>query len=226
MAQLGCSSSYRCQMNTGGEGSSSKEEIMCSVSGEGDNNSVPIDEKIKKLLDKEDFKEGSPITSTEIASVVKELGRSVDMFTVDSIDKEYIGFLNKYGSINGGGFYICGPTQRTTNKVRYMSSIQRGFENRCKSNGMKALQIKSCWLIAGIDQGDEYYINLSRTNKNNIYSMSLDGRSSLFARSFSEFLDKFSEAYERKNEKEDYEKDLYKEEEDVESEEFNRMYQN
>ena len=44
-----------------------------------------------------------------------------------------------------------------------MLSIQRGFENRCKMHQMKASQIKSCWLIAGIDQGDEYYINLSKT---------------------------------------------------------------
>jgi len=89
-----------------------------------------------------------------------------------------------------------------------MLSIQRGFENRCKIDSMKESQIKSCWLIGGIDQGDEYYINLSRKNKFNIYSMSLDGKSKIFAKDFLEFLDKFFEAYERKSEEKSYEKDL------------------
>lgn len=72
---------------------------------------------------------------------------------------------------------------------------------------MKVTQAKLCWLIAGIDQSDEYYINLSGENKGNIYSMTLDGKSKFFANSFLEFLDKFFEAYERKSEQESYEEE-------------------
>lgn len=225
VTHLGCTSHYRNQMDTGGEGSSSKEESMYDMSGDGDGHNVDLHEKIKKFLEKEDFEAGLPITNVEIVSVIEELGRSVDMFTIDSIDKEYIAFLNKYGSIDGGGFDISGPDIYTDDKVKCMLSIQRGFENRCKMNQVKSSQVKSCWLIAGIDQGDEYYINLSRANKNYVYSMSPDGKSKLFAKDFLEFLDKFLEVYDRKDAEKSYEKDLYEKEEDVESEEFNRMYE-
>jgi len=52
-----------------------------------------LHEKVKKFLDQEDFKSGSSISDTEISSVIKELGRSVDMFRIDSMDKVY--FVSK-----------------------------------------------------------------------------------------------------------------------------------
>ncbi len=120
--------------------------------------------------------------------------------------------MNLYGCIYGRGFDIYGPSEFITNskdKVQEMSLIQKGFENRCKVSGIKSAKIKSCWLIAGIDQGDEYYINLSGKNKENIYSISSDGKSKLFAKGFLEFLDKFFEAYERKSEEESYQEEAY-----------------
>ena len=49
---------------------------------------------------------------------------------------------------------------------------------------MKAEKVKSCWFIAGIDQGDEFYINLSGKKKENIYSMGPNGESKLFVKDF------------------------------------------
>ncbi|WP_162789913.1 SMI1/KNR4 family protein [Cardinium endosymbiont of Sogatella furcifera] len=215
VTHLGCSSSYRYQMETGDTSvqSSSKKEGEHSVPQRGTN--TQLDEKIKKFLDKEDFEKGSPVTNEELDLVINKLGRTVDMFNMSSIDKEYKAFLNKYGSIDGGGFEIYGPTVHTGDnekRIQYISSIQRGFENRCRTSKMKAAQIKSCWLIAGIDQGDEYYINLSGKKKENIYSISPDGKSKLFAKDFLEFLDKFFESYERKFEEETYQGEVYQEE--------------
>ena len=39
--------------------------------------------------------------------------------------------------------------------------------------------------------------------------MNHDGKSTIFARDFLEFMCKFAEIYEKKNEEEDYEKNLY-----------------
>lgn len=161
---------------------------------------MQLDEKIKKFLDKDDFETGSRLTSNELDLVINKLGRTVDMFNVFSIDKNYKTFLNKYGSMDGGGFEIYGPAKSDAGdkekRIQYISSIQRGFEDRCRISNMK--QIKSCWLIAGIDQSDEYYINLAGRNKDNVYSISPDGKSKLFSRNFLEFLDMFFETYERK----------------------------
>lgn len=153
--------------------------------------------------------------------MVHKLGRTSDIFNINSIDTEYKEFLNIYGSINGSGFDIYGPNEYNSDsgdKIQELLSIQKGFENRCTSNKMKAEKVKSCWLIAGIDQGDEYYINLSRKKKKNIYSIRPNGESKLFAKDFLEFLEKFFEAYERKYEEEAYQEENY---ESDELEDFN-----
>ncbi|TSJ79807.1 MAG: hypothetical protein NMK33_06645 (plasmid) [Candidatus Cardinium sp.] len=64
-----------------------------------------------------------------------------------------------------------------------------------------------------------------KTNKHYVYSISPDGRSKIFSKDFLEFLDKFFEAYNRKDEEKSYEEDLYEKEEDVESEESHSMYE-
>lgn len=170
-----------------------------------------MEEKVKKFLDNK-FVVGSPMTNEEIELAIKQLGKNEEVFTIDKMDKNYLAFLNKYGSIYGRGFTIVGPSVHTSNKVRYISGFQRGFEARCKDDQMKASHIKASWFIASVDQGDDYYINLSRKNKNYVYSVNLEGRSKIFANDFLDFLDKFFEAYERQREEESYEEDIYEDE--------------
>ncbi|WP_250237726.1 SMI1/KNR4 family protein [Cardinium endosymbiont of Oedothorax gibbosus] len=210
--------------------SGSKIASMPSV-GEGDIN-TQLDEKIKKFLDEEGSKEGSPIakrikeelpktkkkfkqgtsvSDSEINKIIKKLDKSID---IPNIDKEYNEFLNKYGCIYGEGFEICGPIEGTIDskmKTEYISLKQLGFENRCKMNRMTEEEVKSCWLIAEIDQGDQYYIKYKKNKKWLIYSMDRYGKSKIFAKNFLEFLDKFFEAYEIKTEEGDSEEEEYSE---------------
>ncbi|TSJ79808.1 MAG: hypothetical protein NMK33_06650 (plasmid) [Candidatus Cardinium sp.] len=67
-------SHYRNQMDEGkgdelGVQSTSRMEGISSVSDVSEGDSIQLDEKVKKFLEKEDFEVGLPITNIEIASV-------------------------------------------------------------------------------------------------------------------------------------------------------------
>lgn len=74
LTHLGCMSHYRNQMDEGkgdelGVQSTSRMEGISSVSDVSEGDSIQLDEKVKKFLEKEDFEVGLPITNIEIASV-------------------------------------------------------------------------------------------------------------------------------------------------------------
>lgn len=159
--------------------------------------------KVSNLLETNNFLVGSPLNDDQINLIIKELGRDISYFSTNSLQEGYKEFLNQFGCIYGKGFTICGPTESlidSQRKVEYMTSMQRGFENRCRINGSKPTEIKSSWLIAETDQmnnheGKQYYLNISSTGKGHIYAMNLDGTSDFFAEDFLDFLDKFLEEY-------------------------------
>lgn len=176
-----------------------------------------IDEKMNKFLETNKFGQDSPLSDEELKEVIKKLKRTEVEFNIDLLDKEYRKFLNKYGSIHGEGYRIIGSSSRI-NKINHSASVQLGFENCCKIDGIKEKIVKSCWLMASIDQEDQYYFNLASKNKNYIYSLNHEGRTKIYAKNFLDFLDKFFESFQRKDEEREYANELFETEDNESSE--------
>ena len=141
-----------------------------------------------------------PLTEDEMCDAAKSLGKYKNLFKKCTSFKEYIEFLNQYGAMFNNGFGICGPSQVASNKkkaIKDMMSSQGGFNSCCGVNGVKKRELASYWQIAYVDQEDEYLIDVSKNGKGFIYSMSYEGKSRLFAKSFLEFLENFFEEYDR-----------------------------
>lgn len=206
-------SSYRYQMDEQEKALVSTQPGNDVADVVGDIEGLTLEALVQKFLDTRDFESGySSLGYSSVATedenknidlVLNKLNKSINR---SSIDAEYLKFLKKFRFINGAGFEICGPIENT----EYMVSMQLAFEDLCARKSKKT-NVKSCWLVAKIDQGDKYYIYLSRDTGGFIYSMSPDGKSRIFAKSFLEFLDKFFETYNIKKEEDVYEKSICEE---------------
>lgn len=215
-SHLGCMSSYRYQMDEQEKALVSTQpghDVTDVLNLAGNIEGSILEALVEKFLNTGYFESGcSTLGSSSVATedenknidlVLNKLNKSINR---SSIDAEYLKFLKSYRFISGAGFEICGPIENT----EYIVSMQHSFEDLCRRKSKKTT-IKSCWLVAKIDQGDKYYIDLSRDTKGYIYSMSPDGKSMIFAKSFLDFLDKFFEYYNNKKEEDLYEDNISEE---------------
>ena len=225
VTHLGCSSGQYYQMHSGGDAISEQStskggEYHTDVPGNINIDKDKVD-KIYKMLNTllEDgrLKRGRSLTNEEIDEVIRKTGSDISS---SDLDKYYKEFLTEYGSIYGKGFTICGPTKsisKSESRINYMTSLQLGFQNTCKLNGMKDKKEKSCWLMAEVDQGEQYYIGFSKKSKKYyINSMSHDGSSEIFTDNFIDFLEKFlnkfleaDKSYHIKSQEQAYQEEFY-----------------
>lgn len=215
LTHLGCASSYRYQMSDTDTLAQASTSQGVGVQKYVDVSNVDLKAIVQEFLDTEDFKEGYSdkgesfiiIGDEDIDLLLNKLKKNIDR---SKLDEDYLKFLKIYGSMYGQGYTICGPTEHTEDKIGYMELMQRSFEDHCVKNS-KGTKMKSCWLIARVDQGDKYYIDLSRDMKGYIYSMSSEGKSKIFAKGFLDFLKKLFESYKDKKEENVYEKSICEE---------------
>lgn len=201
--QLGCSSSYRYQMENP-EGS--KSGPSSGISGgkvmtrsEHEDVKKKVCNVVNNFLERqqEKVKKGFCISNDTIQLAISLLPTDINNIDINSLPIDYKVFLNTYGSIYGQGYHIFGPVDQATGnqqEAEHIASIQRGFKEHCKAN-KKLKKIKSYWLIAEIDESDQYYIDLSDKGKGRIYSIDRDGKSRIFSENFVEFLVKFFESF-------------------------------
>lgn len=203
LTQLGCSSYYDYQMDRGSETSSQAESSRGSHDRSVERDSVGDEvalmaQKVDAFLENRGglFAIGSAISNPNIEKAIKKINRNKNSLKLNSLPKVYTSFLNKYGSVYGEGLIICGPTESDDDdQIEYMVLKQHSFKNNCMKHNIKNSEVTHSWLIAEIDEGDQYYINLSNNGRGCIYSMDMYGTSKLFAENFLIFLDKFFEIY-------------------------------
>ena len=95
--------------------------------------------------------------------------------------------------------------------ILYSRIAQRGFKKNCKrlnKNPEEQEKIKRYWLIAGINNIDQYYIDLSSQGQGRIYSIDREGDSRYFARNFVDFLQRFVESFENRQKNEESKESL------------------
>ena len=201
--QLGCSSVYSYQMENPG---SSSGKIGTRSTDTKQKKKKSIDGFMKEFIKEqgEQLKEGVNINRKSIQLAINNIEENEDINSVDidSLPKEYIEFMDKYGSIHGKGHAISGPTNKksaNTNKKKgaYIASLQRGFKKSCLRLNKPRERVKFYWLIADISDNEQCYIDVSDTNqgRGRIYSIDSMGNSKLFATNFNEFLNRFCESF-------------------------------
>lgn len=197
---LGCSSHYIDEMNRqASSDSQAGPSTVSSREADDEHNSMqPMYDKIEDFLQRNNthstsennrVHKGSPVNNQMIQTIIDNIGKPIN---IQPLPNDYKCFLNKYGSIYGPGFEIYGPYQSDKgSETDTLELIQNGFIDFCKKNIKKPKGVKPYWLIAKIGESNRYYINLSKSGNNHIYSMDRNGSCVPFAKDFSEFLDKF-----------------------------------
>lgn len=198
---FGCSlvNGYKMNpMETGDPGDPSSSRGGRSIHPAPEDDVTIMCQTINNFLDTGNFEKGSVLSDNEIDLILQNLHKKINRSDLKGV---YTQFLNLFGSVYGEGLNVVGPAKDFDDKIKYISSFQLGFENRCKNKHMSQSKVKSLWLIGYRDQGDEYYIDCSKNGKGYIYSINTDGESKFFAKNFLDFLNNFFQSYEVQKEK-------------------------
>ncbi|MGI2299143.1 SMI1/KNR4 family protein [Candidatus Cardinium hertigii] len=157
-----------------------------------------FDSIVKKFMEIKEFYQGCCLNKDICLKHVYKVS-SNDTNIINS----YEFFLKNYGPIYGKGFDMYGPISSDHNsecQTNDLLSMQSDFKEYLLTTKKEA--VKSNFLIASEDSGEQYYIDCSDIGKGNIYSIDNDDEIKFFSDSLLEFLNKIFAKYKEKEKEE------------------------